>query len=147
MIAIPDHKLIETIVGLIIPHEEQRYPSLGDYFCDDKYPNIDQYRMSDFSKVESDCTKARMYAIAVMIHEIVEFELCKRAGIAEQLITDFDMAFEALGKPGEPGDDIEAPYHDQHVKATQVEKAVIDAFGLSWMTYEAMCEEMFHGKE
>lgn len=140
--AIPPH-VFDTIVAMIIPQVEQRYGTLGDYFQNEKYPHIDQYRMSNFSKVEDNPVTARMYAIAVLVHELVEFEQCKRDGVPEQLITDFDMAFEMLGKPGEPGDDPEAPYFHQHQRATFVERAVISAFGLNWDEYEKKCEEMF----
>lgn len=80
--------------------------------------------------------------LAVAIHELVEAYLCRDAGIPEKEVCDFDDRYEKERKEGrhpqehEPGDDPEAPYREQHMAATHVERAVCHALGLNWTEHE-----------
>ena len=81
-----------------IPHGEQRYPTVGDYWDD---PNgVVQVRVSDM--------KDWRYEALVVIHELIEMFLTKHRDIAEQAISDFDIKFEQSRDQGlvagEPGD-------------------------------------------
>ena len=124
-------KPMSTISAKVIPHAKQRYNTLGDYWGEG---GVDQYRVSDLGNPA--------YNLAVLVHELVEWELCKLAGIREQDITKFDKWFEDEGLTGEPGDDLLAPYRAQHQLATDIERAVIAAFGESWMRYEDECRRV-----
>ncbi len=113
---------------LVIPHDLQRYDTLGDWYVDPfGVLQIHVSRLSDWRS---------QFAIAV--HEMVEAELCERAGITAEEVDNFDMTF--IGE-GEPGDDRDCPYLAQHQIAEQVERAILAALGLSWEQHCKVCEE------
>jgi hypothetical protein len=72
-------------------------------------------------------------AFLVALHEMVEAFLCKEAGIEEEAVSDFDIAHPELA---EPGDSPEAPYHEQHKVALEVEKLVARALRRDWDDHE-----------
>jgi hypothetical protein len=79
--------------------------------------------------------------VLVLIHEIVEWSLCKNERISEEEITDFDIQYEnrrAAGETGlydETGDHPGAPYYKQHQFATGIERTVAAALGVDWNEY------------
>lgn len=115
-----------------IPHDEQRYPTVGDYWED--ADGTLQVRVSDLGD--------RRCEFLIALHELVEFELCRQRGITEREITAFDMQFEKEIAAGirdddeEPGDDAGAPYHREHVFATKVERMVATEMRVDWDDYE-----------
>jgi hypothetical protein len=60
------------------------------------------------------------YEFLVGLHELIEAYLCKTRGISEASVTAFDTGVGA--NLDEPGDDPRAPYHNEHVFATKVER-------------------------
>jgi hypothetical protein len=82
---------------------------------------------------------------AILIHELVEAYLCRKAGVTEQMVVEFDEMYEDERKNGhhkeddEPGDDPRSPYRLQHMAATHVERAVCAALDLSW---KAHCQSL-----
>lgn len=138
-----------------IPHDLQRYPTVGDW----QYPadsvtvpvpihpsNSKKEKMAPTTiamaindrVIVSEMCNAD-YELLVAIHELVEMHLCKKAGVTDAVVTAFDMCFEhdrAHGlEDGEPGDDPTAPYHDQHLAATTVEKCLAAVLGVEWDAY------------
>lgn len=87
-----------------IPHEKQRYPTVGDYWEDND--ELQQVRVSEMQDWR--------YEALVAVHELIEMILVKHRGISEESITEFDIAFEQsreVGRVlGEPGNDPRAPY-------------------------------------
>jgi hypothetical protein len=67
-----------------IPHESQRYPTVGDYWLDES--GVEQIRVSEMMDWR--------YEVLVAIHEIIEMALIRHRGIAEEGITEFDIRFE-----------------------------------------------------
>ena len=124
------HIYIDTI-----PHSEQRYPTVGDYW----YPEVKgistprmEVRISSLNNED--------YELLVAIHELVEAHLCRKAGISEEAITAFDKTFEANrpeGNTDEPGNDPTAPYHKEHIFATDIERHLAAILGIDWETYDA----------
>src|SRR5215472_1332800 len=123
-----------------IPHSAQRYDTVGDYF----YRHINEIfiRVSDFSAAvahsnslldENEVKQAEKYEFCVMIHEFVEAFLCHQDGIKCEDIDRFDLNH--LGED-EPGANPEAPYHTQHMMATEVEKLVCSILGVDWDEYD-----------
>jgi len=113
----------------VIPHAEQRYATVGDWYFT-KAGNL-QIRVSRLSDPR--------YETLVAVHELVEAVLCREAGVSEREVDAFDMAYERHRKPGdlgEPGDDPRAPYHRQHAAATWFEKALAGKLGVDWAAYE-----------
>lgn len=82
----------------------------------------------------------------VCLHEILEEYLTRRDGIKEEDITDFDTMFEKEREEGkhdefaEPGEDIRAPYREQHLFAEYIERLVCEKMGLDWDKYNKELE-------
>ena len=82
--------------------------------------------------------------LMIVIHEVVEAWLCRRAGITEAAVVKFDEMYEDERKAGhhtkddEPGDDPRSPYRIQHQAATHVERAVGAALDVSWTEHERL---------
>lgn len=116
-----------------IPHQDQRYPTCGDYFTGPT--GLLHFRISSMPDWR--------YARLVLIHELIEQTLCQDAGVSEKAIDAFDIKFEgerARGKHSptdEPGDDPRAPYRRQHLMATAIEKMLAAALGVNWKVYDA----------
>jgi hypothetical protein len=72
----------------------------------------------------------------VAIHEFVEAILCRNSFISTEDVDNWDMDHPELD---EPGADVGAPYHDQHMTAEFVERVVCQALGLSWLEH---CENV-----
>ena len=114
----------------IVPYEQQRYPTAGDWQLNDS---------SDWLITISDLGDWKMNLL-VAIHEIVEQALCLERGIEEQAVTAFDLQYEDSRRPGdesEPGDDTRAPYHREHLFATSIERQISSELGVNWDQYEA----------
>lgn len=127
---------IKRIFIYVIPHKEQRYDTVGDWFISNDTLYI---KVSD--------VKNDKYHLAVAIHEIIETLLCMEDGVKEEIVSQWDTNYENMRKrkvkvlpcgckiKDEPGDDKHAPYHKQHQKATQVEKFVLKILGAKWKEY------------
>jgi hypothetical protein len=118
-----------NITVKVIPHNKQRYETVGDWWFDKK-GNL-QVRVSAMDSWRYECL--------VAIHEVVEACGCKYWSIAEKDVSKFDKAYEKKRKAGdtsEPGDDSNAPYRAQHCLATGVERCAAVLFGVGWKHYE-----------
>ena len=112
-----------------IPHSEQRYETVGDWYYD--VDGTVQIRVSDMGNW--------LFTMLVAVHELCEWILCRARGISQVEVDDFDKAFESVrveGNTDEPGDEPSAPYHNEHCFATAVERMLCAALGLSWKTYD-----------
>lgn len=112
----------------IIPHAEQRYPTVGDWFFNGQDLEIHVSKLSDWR-----------HEMLIAVHELYEALLCEHDGVTQQAVDDFDRKFEAL-RPApddtEPGDDPSAPYRRQHFRATNIERQLADALDVNWREYE-----------
>ena len=117
------------IVIETIPHEQQRYPTVGDWYYDpDATIHI---------KV-SELHNPLMEAV-IAIHEVCEMLLCRLHGISQSEVDTFDRNYEASRSDddtSEPGDSLDAPYRNEHCFATGVERLLIASFGISWKEYD-----------
>jgi|SRR5882724_5979617 len=111
-----------------IPHEAQRYDTVGDYWREGVH---DEIRISNLPDDRME--------FCIMLHELIEDFLCKSRGIDEEThIKPFDIAFEQARireNLEEPGDDPSAPYHKEHVFAEGIERQIAEELGLSWDDY------------
>jgi len=121
-----------TIHIRTIPHSEQRYDTVGDYWTD--ADGVEQFRISSMSNAD--------YEFLVALHELVESHLAAKRGIAEPAITEFDQWFEVERERGrfsedaEPGDHPEAPYRREHQFATLIERLMAYELGVDWASYD-----------
>jgi hypothetical protein len=117
--------IIETI-----PHAEQRYPTVGDWYWDDRH-EIMTIRVSKSEDWHTD--------LLVIVHELVEAILCECSGVSQKYVDAFDMSHL---DSDEPGDEPDAPYRDQHCFAMAVERMMCAAMGVSWKEHEARLEKL-----
>lgn len=121
----------------IIPHNEQRYETVGDWWLDED--GILQVRASGLS--------SSRYSALIVIHEIVEvlIESVKRSGaiqvppaLVEQ--TDmFDKRYEYTRSPdneeGEPGGEPDCPVYQGHMAASAIERIAAMILGVNYNEY------------
>lgn len=113
-----------------INHVDQRYETIGDWIF-----NSD----NDLHIFVSDLGNP-VFNFLVAIHEEIEAVLCQQAGVTGAAVDEFDALFElerSEGAEEEPGDSPDAPYYEQHVFATKIEKELAAKLNVSWEEYEA----------
>jgi hypothetical protein len=113
-----------------INHYNQKYPTAGDYFelCGNWHVRIS--RMKDWR-----------YEFLVLMHELTEMALTKHHNIDWELIDEFDIRGKGATHP-DPGTLEEAPYHNEHALATQIEKKLAKMLGVDWETYDLAFEDL-----
>jgi hypothetical protein len=116
--------IIETI-----PHDKQRYETVGDWVI-----------IADTIMVKVSNLGDEYQNILIGIHELIEAVLCKRRGITEVIVDDYDMTYD--GPCEEPGADPNCPYFKEHIFATAVEKSLAHELGISWEEYEKAIEAL-----
>lgn len=128
--------MIETI-----PHEEQRYQTVGDWYYEHDVENdVLRIRVSELGSQKMEQL--------VAVHELIEVILCQSAGVSQQSVDEFDTKYELDRKEGahseidEPGDDLQAPYRKQHCFATAVERMMAAEMDVPWNDYAAKVESM-----
>jgi hypothetical protein len=104
-----------------IPHECQRYPTVGDWWWEGDNLQIRVSELGDWRK-----------EMAVAFHELFEVLACKASGITQETVDEFDMSWTPHDDIDEPGDDPKAPYHREHLGALKAEMSLADALGLDW---------------
>ncbi len=107
----------------VIPHQEQRYDTLGDYWEDAEGWH---FRVSDMGDWR--------YNFSVLLHEFIEYAIMKHKGITEEEVLAFDLSV----KPDspyvdDPGFDPAAPYHEEHVYADCMERLIAPKLGMNFM--------------
>jgi len=127
----------------VIPANQQRYPTAGDWWFDSQGWHFRISKQPD-----------KRYEWLVFVHEFTEAGLCRVVGVSQAQADAFDMAYEQRRRgepvaiPGktddvlldEPGDDPAAPYHYEHVIATVVERAAAVVLFVRWSTYNDTLE-------
>lgn len=114
-------KPITRIVMEVIPHADQRYDTLGDYWQDPD--GTLQFRTSDLGDWR--------YNFSVLLHEFVEYHLLMHKGVPEQQVLDFDLSVEPGSEfADDPGFDPKAPYHQEHVFADCMERLIAPHLGM-----------------
>jgi len=126
-----------------IPHDHQRYETVGDWFYEKdnltglRTLNIRVSHMPDWR-----------FILLVGIHELIEAELCTYSGISQDKVDAFDLQFEkdhTAGKHSpieEPGDDVNAPYYQQHQIATGIERIMAAFLLVDWNEYAETVESL-----
>lgn len=118
------------IVIETIPYDMMRYATLGDYWIDVK--GVVQIRTIK-------CTQWKD-SMLIALHEFVEANLCKAAGIPISAIDAFDIPWHPHEGIAEPGNDPASPYYLQHQAATHMEKMFAAYLSVDWDKYEKRCQ-------
>ena len=112
-----------------IKHDDQRYPTVGDWIWSKNGDLI--INVSDMGN--------KKYEFLVAFHELIEVMLCKERGITQEEVDYFDIGYEAkrnFGDNSEPGDDTKAPYYNEHQFATCLERLMALELGVNWKEYD-----------
>lgn len=132
-----------------IPHDQHRYPTVGDWYLDDQGTLV--IRVSELGDWRQE--------FLIAIHELVEWAKCKYDGVTQEKVDEFDMEYEknresalndlanppevkALIEIAEPGDDSAAPYRKQHCLATGIERIMAAELEVPWDQYEQKIESL-----
>jgi|SRR5579863_1212770 len=127
----------------VIPHEQQRYPTLGDFWWDE-YGNL-QIRISDLGDWRMN--------MGVAYHEFMESMFMKYNNISEPEQFTFDNWWEDQYNKGlvtdgsdEPGfsKDPKNCYRDEHNIADYLEHAFITRLGVDINKYRKKQESLYH---
>jgi hypothetical protein len=126
-----------------IPHEDQRYNTIGDWFFEPpSKPSGGRYMVIKVSTMKD---RRHMYLVAV--HELVEALICQEDGISQLMVDKFDVQWKRPHltddvQINEPGEDPRAPYHEQHVQAENIERILAAALCVHWQTYAAQVDRI-----
>ena len=124
---------MELPIGIdvaFINHTSQRYDTAGDYS-----------ELGGWWAIQISKTKDPRHAMLVMVHEIVEMILTKQNGVNWSSIDEFDTIGEGKDH-SDPGTMPSAPYHNEHMLATQIEKKLAKMMGVDWEEYNQALDEM-----
>lgn len=126
----------------VIPHKQQRYNTVGDY---QTIEGVTQILVSDMGDWR--------FEFLVAYHELTELALCRKTGVTDKQIDDFDISFEENrtenDNKSEPGDDPASPYFHQHQVSTTQEKMMAKELDVDWDEYVTKCSELIasYGKK
>jgi len=127
----------------VIPHNEQRYETVGDYWFEGDTMQI------RVSKMDSSHRE-----FLVLMHEMVEVYLILSKGIVIEDIDKFDKRFEEfrtaypdLVGDDEPGDHPKAPYYKEHQIATRMEKWLAQTLNEDWDLYEDKVNSLYRAPQ
>ena len=119
-----------------IPHKQQRYETVGDYFLSKRSKQW-VFNVSNMENID--------FEFLVILHEFIEWKLTQKRGISEESITAFDKEFEKNRQEGnldEPGHDPKAPYNKEHVFAEKIERLMAEELGVDWDTYDKTVNDL-----
>lgn len=128
-----------------IPHSQQRYPTVGDWWLDYSKETTEhtyestvlQIRVSDLGDVFKET--------CIAVHEYIEAMLCLQRGVIPEQVDRFDKEFEEnreSGNTDEPGDHPRAPYKKEHCFATGIERLLVSEFDIDWKIYEEIINSL-----
>jgi hypothetical protein len=126
------------IAIITIPHNNQRYKSVGDYVWEN----------DDTLLVYVSDTGNKKYNFLIAIHEVIEAFLCEERGIKETDISAFDIKFENERVEGlhtaneEPGYAKDSPYMNEHFFAESIERLLAGQLNINWDEYDKVLEKL-----
>lgn len=121
---------MRRILFATVAHENQRYPTVGDY---QEGHGVTLFTISDMHN--------DLYEELVAVHELVEYIIVKARGIPVEAIDKFDIEYEKARlqfDESEPGDHPDAPYRAAHQFATKVEQMLAAELDVEWDQYDKM---------
>ena len=118
----------------VIPHSEQKYDTVGDYW---------QTKNGNWEMRISEMTPE--YELAVIEHELAEMVRTIRDGVKWSDVDKFDTETVYLVDPdniSDPGLSRKAPYHKQHMLSDKIERLIIKQDGGTWEDYNDYLDKM-----
>lgn len=113
----------------VIPHNQHRYPTIGDYWIDEN--GVWQIRVSMMLDWR--------HEFLVFFHECIELAWCNYNNVSELAVKAFDEEYERNRRvddtTSEPGDQPDAPYFMGHQLATMCEHVAAFILNVNWKHY------------
>lgn len=141
-----DPTLCETTdvtVIRVIDHDKQRYNTVGDYQDYPENVNIPGFKGRTITVSQMSSPD---FGFLVALHEFIEEYLCRKRGISNEVIDEWDKVWEAnaaaTGFEGEPGACVDAPYFKEHQFASLIEKQMANELGIDWSLYSQEIERL-----
>lgn len=126
---------MKRIVIEVIPHSQQRYPTVGDWQFD-SYGDL-QIKVSDMGNWR--------YNFLVARHEMDEAALCMWRGVRQEEVDAYDFS-----NPDAGGDSfsesMNAPYYTEHCDALAAEWVMSRLLGVRWKKYSDALQNLFEEK-
>ncbi len=111
-----------NVTIVIIPEDEQRYDTVGDWqFDSEGNLHIKVSKLSDWR-----------HEMCVAIHELTEALLCKQNGVTEQQVDNWDFAH---ADAGSNFNEVGAPYEKEHYSACVTELFLGKELGVNYDEY------------
>lgn len=117
--------MVKAISISFVEQKRQRYETIGDWQTD--RPSYDTVVVTQLPSDD--------HSFLIAIHELVEMYLCKKDGITQQQVDEWDKTFEGFSDQ-EPGEHSQSPYRWQHQRAETVERVLAEILGVDWSFYQ-----------
>jgi hypothetical protein len=111
-----------------IPHRDQRYPTVGDW-----------YETKNDHRIVVSEMKNPTFEFLVALHELIESQICEYEGVSQSTVDTFDMAHP---EEKDPGDLSYCPYRRAHEFALAIEMLVAQRLGVDWQVYTKAIEAL-----
>jgi hypothetical protein len=118
----------------VINHKDQRYDTLGDWQFLQSLPDGTCWvniRVSELGDAKMN--------FLLQFHELIEAVLCAAHFITSEDVDKFDISHPELSEPGE---DLRAPYHKEHMIADAFERMMSIHLGVDWSEYTKRVNEI-----
>lgn len=112
-----------------IPHNEQRYNTVGDWYFDEQTGKDIEIKVSD--------TGDDHMNQLIMIHELIEALLCQANGISATIVDAWDKEHE---DHPDPGSIPKCVYYREHMVSTMIERTLAAELNVNWSEYETVVE-------
>jgi hypothetical protein len=126
--------MINKIEITIIPHEGQRYPTIGDW----------QFKGETLQINVSDLQNDKFNAL-ISIHEFIEAMQCHFNGITTEQVDAYDSKHEDVGN-ADLDANVDAPYYKFHNDSTVVEWLLSRLFNVDWKEYSSKIKNTLEEK-
>lgn len=108
----------------VIPHNQQRYDTIGDWWYSTDATGEEWLDI----RVSREIIGWRSQ-MAVATHELVEALLCKGRNIDQHQVDEWDLAHRDVE---DPGSIFNAPYHKEHMEAQTIEQRLVHELAMNW---------------
>ncbi len=141
-----------------IPHNEQRYRTVGDWWFENNRITTTNFEDSGIKKqsvVIEEVLEIRVSQMSdwkreylVAQHEMNEAMLAHARGIRTEIVDAFDIQYEKERDEGkhqsweEPGLDSKCPVYNEHLVATGIEMILAQQLEVDWNSYSKEVENL-----
>jgi hypothetical protein len=111
-----------------VTKDQMRYDTAGDWYYDEAGDLVIKVA-TDFPEFPTND-----HHNLVALHELIEVLLCRKRGITQQMVDDFDMgpgSYDVIPEDEESGDQPGCPYGKEHRFAMIVEHMMAHELGLT----------------